>query len=115
MNVVKRPVNKYQAYHAHVYFDENTLAFASQLCHQAGEQFSVNIGRIHEKRVGPHTMWSCQIAFSSEVFDVIIPWLDTRRDGLTVFVHGVTGDDLADHTTNAYWLGDPVAIDLTKL
>ena len=115
MEAVKRPVNKHPAYHAHVYFDEVTLAFARQLCHQAGETFPVSIGRIHEKRVGPHTMWSCQIAFSSEVFDAIIPWLEVHRAGLTVFVHGLTGNPLADHTIHAYWLGDPVALDLSKL
>ncbi|SJL82449.1 DOPA 4,5-dioxygenase family protein [Vibrio palustris] len=115
MEAIKRPVNVHQAYHAHVYFNQDTLEFARDLCHKAGEQFTATIGRVHEKLVGPHTMWSCQIKFSTKVFDDIIPWLEENRNGLTIFVHGLTGDDLADHTTYAYWLGDPVAIDLSGL
>ena len=33
--------------------------------------------------------------------------------GLTVLVHGLTGDDLADHTEHAAWLGEPVELDLS--
>jgi aromatic ring-cleaving dioxygenase len=71
------------------------------------------MGRVHEKRVGPHPRWSCQLAFDSTQFDALIAWLDGHREGLTVFVHGVTGDDLADHTVHASWLGEPVELDLS--
>jgi len=46
-------------------------------------------------------------------FNTFIPWLEKQRQNLTIFVHGVTGDDLEDHTVNAYWLGEPVDLDLT--
>lgn len=62
--------------------------------------------------MGPHTKWSCQILFSNEDFDAFIPWLDNHRGNLSVLVHGSTSDALADYTTNAYWLGDVVALDL---
>lgn len=52
------------------------------------------------------------MAFSSEVFDALIPWLDSERKGLDVFVHGLTGNDLQDHTTHAYWLGNAHALNL---
>jgi len=50
-------------------------------------------------------MWSCQIAFGKKHFDSLIPWLDENREGLTVLIHGLTGNDLKDHTDFAYWLG----------
>lgn len=99
------PVNVHRAYHAHVYFGPDTVAQARALCEAAGAQFKLQVGRVHEKRVGPHPQWSCQLAFGREVFDALIPWLDAQRNGLDVFVHGLTGDDLEDHTTHAYWLG----------
>ena len=34
-----------------------------------------------------------------------LPWLMLNRDGLTILVHPETGDDLADHTDHAAWLG----------
>ncbi|NQZ32839.1 MAG: DOPA 4,5-dioxygenase family protein [Oceanospirillaceae bacterium] len=108
----KRPVNKHKAYHAHVYFESETLALASDICHQVKERFGLKIGTIHQKNVGPHPKWSCQILFSSKHFEQLIPWLDANRAGLTVFVHAQTGDDLKDHTDYAYWLGNEVALNL---
>jgi aromatic ring-cleaving dioxygenase len=63
------------------------------------------MGRVHERPVGPHPAWSCQLTFDAADFDRVIPWLEDHRGELDVFVHGQTGDDLADHTTHASWLG----------
>ena len=109
---VSRPRNVFPAYHAHVYFDEQTVNQAREICQQAAERFGVAMGRVHQKLVGPHPRWSCQLAFDAAQFDTLIPWLEQNRNGLTVLVHGQTGDDLEDHTTNASWLGEPVALNL---
>jgi DOPA 4,5-dioxygenase len=110
--MIKRPVNNCDRYHAHVYFDAATVAPASALCAAAGEQFGVAVGHVHQKLVGPHPCWSCQLSFDKTQFDTLIPWLDQERDRLTILIHGVTGDDLADHTDYAAWLGDPVSLNL---
>ena len=107
------PQNHYDAYHAHVYFDQNTVGTARRLIEAAGAQFAVEVGRVHEKLVGPHPRWSCQLAFSHREFDALIPWLAKSRQELTVFIHGLTGDDLADHTEHTAWLGDPIPLNLT--
>jgi len=65
--------------------------------------------------VGPHPMWSCQLAFEREVYDQIIPWLANNRLGLTVFIHAVTGDDVKDHTDYTCWLGTPVELNMAAL
>jgi DOPA 4,5-dioxygenase len=62
--------------------------------------------------VGPHPHWSCQIAFDAAEFDEVVEWLDAHRNGLDVFVHGVTGDDYVDHTAHAMWLGNESTLDL---
>ncbi len=113
MSVIKRPVNAHKAYHAHIYFDESSLERAKKVIERLGEQFQFKIGRIHEKPIGPHPRGSCQIIFGSKDFDQFIPWLDENRDGLTVLVHGLTGDDLKDHTDYAYWLGDSERLELS--
>ncbi len=104
--MIKRPENLYARYHAHIYFGAGTVAQARELCREAGERFNVAAGRVHEREVGPHPHWSCQLAFDSAEFDGLMAWLEQHRKGLDVLVHGVTGDDLADHTTHAAWLGD---------
>lgn len=111
----RRPVNAHDAYHAHIYFGPDTVEQARALATEAGERFKVAVGRVHVRPVGPHPMWSVQLAFSRQEFDKLIPWLDEHRDGMDVFVHGITGDDLTDHTEYAYWLGNEHTLDLTAL
>ena len=106
------PVNNYNDYHAHVYFEQETLAFATDLCEKAGERFGFTVGDIIQRPIGPHPKWSCQIMFTANDFEQFIPWLDENRDGLTVLVHGVTGDHLKDHTDHAYWLGKSETLNL---
>lgn len=113
MTAIKRPENLHKAYHAHVYFDEVSKGLARKLCNEAGEKFSLRVGRFHEKLVGPHPCWSCQITFGKKDFDQLIPWLDDNRDDLSILVHALTGDDLKDHTDFAYWLGNPVELNLS--
>lgn len=114
MKAVKRPINNHTHYHAHVYFNETTKAYAKILCQQAGQVFNLKVGRFHEKLVGPHPCWSCQISFTCEDFEHFIPWLNIKRKALTVFVHGLTGNDLNDHTEFAYWLGDEQTLNLAQ-
>lgn len=110
--MTKRPENCYDRYHAHVYFDENSVDRAAAMCQEAGELFGVAVGRIHRKLVGPHPRWSCQLAFEAGQFDRLIPWLEGQREGLSVLVHGLTGNDLVDHTDHAAWLGEAVPLNL---
>ena len=111
--MTKRPENLHEHYHAHVYFDAGTVDQARSLCEQAAAKFGVKMGRVHEKLVGPHPCWSCQITFDASHFDGLIPWLDAHRGGLNILVHANTDDDLQDHTTHASWLGEPAELDLS--
>jgi aromatic ring-cleaving dioxygenase len=111
----KRPVNAHDAYHAHIYFGPETVDQARALATEAGERFKVAVGRVHVRPVGPHPQWSVQLAFARHEFDRVIPWLDANRGELDIFVHGVTGDDLIDHTDYAYWLGNEHTLDLSAL
>ena len=111
--MVKRPRNVYARYHAHVYFDEKSVEQARELCSEAAKRSGATMGRVHQKLVGPHPHWSCQLAFDSAQFEVLIPWLDHHRGGLSILVHALTGNDLEDHTTHASWLGEPAELNLS--
>ena len=73
------------------------------------------MGRWHDRPIGPHPRWSYQIAFEPGLFGELVPWLALNRDGLVVFIHPETGDDLADHSERAIWLGAKLELDLEKL
>ena len=92
-------------YHVHVYFDADTTQQARDLCEAARDQFGVTMGRMHERPVGPHPMFSCQLSASPAQFLELLPWVALNRNGLTIFAHPSTGDHLADHTDHVIWLG----------
>jgi DOPA 4,5-dioxygenase len=102
-------------YHAHVYFDAQALAQARALCEAAAARFPLKMGRVHERPVGPHTDWSCQLAFKAALFGEVIPWLALHRGGLVVFIHPITGQDLIDHRDRAMWMGAVRPLDLSVL
>ncbi len=102
-------------FHAHVYFDADTVGKAREICEQARDLFEIDMGRVHEKAVGPHPRWSCQLAFRPDKFGPVISWLSLHRDGLTVFAHPETGDVLADHRDHAIWMGEMLELNLDVL
>ena len=104
-----------KGYHAHVYFDESTVEQARALRERVDGEFDYAVGRFHEKNVGPHPRWSFQIAFKADAFGTLVPWLAMNRKGLTVFVHGLSGNDIYDHTELVMWLGDSAELDLDAL
>ena len=104
-----------RGYHAHVYFNAETASQAQALCEQARDRFGAIMGRMHNEPVGPHPRGSCQLAFPPDAFGDVMAWLAHNRDGLTVFTHSETGDDIKDHTEHAIWMGEMLEIDLSAL
>lgn len=104
-------------WHAHVYFDAATRDAAWALREHISAAFAgrMEMGRFHERPVGPHPMWSYQVAFRPDLFAELVPWLLLNRGDLDVFVHPNTGDDLADHRDRAVWLGRSHMLDLAAL
>ncbi|GHD57942.1 DOPA 4,5-dioxygenase [Thalassobaculum fulvum] len=103
-----------QGWHAHVYFDAATRDAARALYERIPGRFpDAELGRFHERPVGPHPMWSYQIAFKPEQFGEIVPWLTLNRGGLDVFVHPNSGDARADHSAHVMFLGESYPLDLS--
>ena len=104
-----------RGFHAHVYFDASTVVQARALCMAAAQRFQLKMGRVHEKPVGPHPDWSCQLAFKPALFGELIPWLAMHRGGLVVFIHPISDNDLVDHRDRALWMGAVRPLDLAVL
>lgn len=100
-------------YHAHVYYEPASRDRAARLRARIEERFEVRMGRWRDEPVGPHPSPSYQVAFAPELFGALVPWLALNRDGLVIFVHPETGDDLADHRDYALWMGAMPALDLS--
>ncbi len=56
-------MQRIKGYHAHIYFDASTIEQARTLLRRRRQTLPLRMGRVHEKPVGPHPDWSCQLAF----------------------------------------------------
>ena len=102
------------SWHAHVYFDGSSRDAAWKLREVITLHFGdvVEMGRFHERPVGPHPMWSYQIAFMPGQFAAVVPWLTLNHGALDVLLHPNTGDELGDHRDRAMWVGRSHLLDL---
>lgn len=105
------------SWHAHVYFDGASRDAAWALRETINVDLAglMEMGRFHEKPVGPHPMWSYQLAIAALNFAQVLGWLTLNHGPLDVFVHPNTGDDLRDHRDCALWLGRSHQLDLAAL
>ena len=53
-----------------------------------------------EQAYGPHPVGAYQIAFAPALFGQIVPWLMLNREGLSVLLHPLTGDDVETIATS---------------
>ncbi len=100
-------------FHAHIYFDADQVDRARALAEAARARFGVSVGHFHERPVGPHPRGSCQLTVAPDQFGDFAQWVALNRDGLTIFAHATTGNDLTDHTEHVIWFGPSEALDLS--
>ncbi len=106
---------KITGFHAHVYFDTASRDAALQVREGLGARFDVQLGRWHDKPIGPHPKAMYQVAFSLEQFGKLVPWLMLNREGLDILIHPETGDDVGDHADRSLWLGEKLELDIESL
>lgn len=107
-------IDQISSYHAHVYYDADSKDKAEALRTAMEAEFTqAEFGRWFDNPVGPHPDGSFQIAFAPGLFDRIMPYLALNRDGLVIFSHPNTGDDLRDHRDRGIWMGAVRSLDLS--
>lgn len=104
-----------EGYHAHVYYTAESKPAAASLREAVEARFDIAMGRWRDFPVGPHPQSSYQIAFKAEQLGELLPFLILNRGELDVFLHPLTGDDLADHRDYATWLGNQHELKLSAL
>jgi aromatic ring-cleaving dioxygenase len=104
-----------RGFHAHVYYEPATRDAALHVRDGLAERFDVELGRCHDKPIGPHPKSMYQVKFALSEFGKLVPWLMLNREGLDVLVHPETGNDVGDHTDHAVWLGEKLALNIEIL
>ena len=102
-------------YHAHIYYAPETRAVAERIRESLGAKFTVQLGRWHDKPIGPHPQSMYQVAFAVEEFPRLVPWLMLNHEELSVLIHPLSGNDYDDHAHYASWLGPQLPLNLDFL
>jgi DOPA 4,5-dioxygenase len=107
-------------YHAHIYYSVEersaALALRDALIRRSaggGEPHLLFAGAPTEGRAGPHPIAQYEVHFLKSSLAAVLEALE--GSGLRALVHPLTDDDLADHTSLAQWIGEPVELDLDVL
>jgi len=101
-------------FHGHIYFDADNRDAAARV-REGLSQFEVQLGRWHDKPIGPHPQAMYQVAFLPDEFGKVVPWLMLNREDLDILIHPETGDDVADHTLHSLWLGEKLELNIEFL
>jgi DOPA 4,5-dioxygenase len=102
-------------YHAHVYYSDDDRPQAEAL----RDRFShmqpqvLFVGRMMDQGVGPHPIAQFEVHFLEDARPDVVAAIEAS--GLRALVHPLTDNDLADHTSLAQWIGEPVEIDVSVL
>jgi DOPA 4,5-dioxygenase len=102
-------------YHAHVYYSDEDRAAASALREEftAGRPEVLFVGRMMDRGVGPHPLPQFEVHFPERARPEVVAAIEAS--GLRALVHPLTDDDLADHTSLAHWIGEPLELDVATL
>ena len=107
-------------YHAHVYYEPGNRAIAARLHDRLSTARGGSdahgvlfVGAMSDRAEGPHPKPQFEVHFFEQARASVVAMI--RETGLTALVHPLTDDDLADHTSLATWIGDPLALDHSVL
>jgi DOPA 4,5-dioxygenase len=110
----------YEPFHAHIYCDASDRSAAEQLHSElqakkgTGDLVDVIfVGEMIDHAVGPHPIPQYEVHFYGNALPTVLERIKANR--LRALVHRLTDDDLADHTSQALWIGEPLALDLSVL
>jgi aromatic ring-cleaving dioxygenase len=106
----------FDQFHAHIYFNEQSQAQAEVFHHKMQENKEYTaVSPLRFELRGPHPHWMFTVNFASENFMPMIEFMQKHRDGLSILIHPLSGNEVLDHTDYAMFLGQKENLNLAVL
>ena len=107
-------------YHAHIYYSAEQRPAAEALrdafvglTPAGSDPHILFVGRMTNGKAGPHPIAQYEVHFLEASLAGVVSAIEAS--GLRALVHPLTDNDMADHTSLAHWIGEPVELDLGTL
>lgn len=107
-------------YHAHIYYEAATRARAMAINQHlrdamasGGSPRVLFVGSLRDGKAGPHPISQFEIHFTRGALADVRAFI--VASGVRALIHPLTDDDVADHTSLAEWIGEPLAMDVSTL
>jgi DOPA 4,5-dioxygenase len=103
-------------FHAHIYHTPEQRVASDSLQARFRDMLGTDlllVGELHNGPTGPHPLPQFEVHFLKRSLPKVLPLIEAS--GLRALVHPLTDDDLADHTTLAIWIGEPLKLDLSVM
>lgn len=103
-----------EKYHVHVYYELHQLNVAREVREKFLHDLPriEGVGPLRQRAVGPHPQPMFEAWFSHSILEQVIEWMEQNRRGLSIMFHPLSGSDLEDHQTHAWWIGDILPLNL---
>jgi DOPA 4,5-dioxygenase len=115
MSEIPSPIGEIAAYHCHIYFQPETRHIAVRLNEELQDRFKIWDYRWLDETNGLHPTAMFRFAFPKDDFQAFVEWILREREGLSVLVHAITGDDYVDHSYLTLWLGKQLELGLDRM
>ena len=103
-------------YHAHVFFGADEAAAANAMREALVFTLpSIEVGPFLPRAAGPLPCPMFQITLEQQFVEALTKFLEENRENRSVLLHPLTNNELADHTINARWFGEPLPLNLDQL
>lgn len=115
--MIRSKLLKLEWFHSHVYFNLEEIEKAARV----RDNIRIHVGnhaRVYELidyPTGPHPLPMFEVDFPNSNLGKVVEVLLAHREGLSILIHPLSGDHLADHTEYPIWIGQPLALNIPRL
>lgn len=111
------------AYHFHTYYFQdnvgaktNAVQFRNRVIEQVSNGQGLKdcaVNKLNIVPIGPHPIGSFETCCNKSSLASAVSWFMLNRN--SVLLHPLTKSEIVDHTTRAFWLGQKMPLDTSKL
>ena len=92
-------------YHTHIYFTPTQVELAQRFRETLSKQKYFRVSPLVDHPIGPHPLPMFEADFKGAHLHEALKFLAAERGELSVLVHPLSGNEILDHTTYAWFLG----------